>query len=101
MKTIGEVLRELRENKGLLIREVAAAIGIDSALLSKIERCDRLPTRGQVNSLSKFFKQESNEIIVAYLSDRIVYEVKDKKEAIQAIQVAEVKIKFQQKIRKR
>jgi len=101
MKTIGEVLRELRENKGLLIREVAAAISIDSTLLSKLERNDRLPTREQVDLLSKFFKGESNDIIIAYLSDRIVYEVQDNKEAIEAIQVAEEKIKFQRKIRKK
>jgi hypothetical protein len=36
-----------------------------------------LPTREQVNQLCKYYKAEKNEIIVQWLSDKLVYEVQD------------------------
>ena len=41
MKTFGNIIRHKREEKGLLLRQVAAALEIDQALLSKIERGQR------------------------------------------------------------
>ena len=94
MKNVGELLRELREKEGLLLREVAAAINIDPALLSKIERCDRLPTKGQINDLSQFYKDNGNLIKIFYLSDKLYYEVKDEDIAIEALKLAEEKVNF-------
>jgi transcriptional regulator with XRE-family HTH domain len=48
MKTLGEKLRELRENSALLLREVAAKLEVDPSLLSKIERGDKRATWEQV-----------------------------------------------------
>ena len=101
LKTIGETLRELREKQGLLLREVAATISIDPTLLSKIERDERFPTKGQVKSLAKFYKQEGNEIIVAWLSDKVFYELKDEDLAYKAMQVAEEKIKYSKSQKKK
>jgi len=55
LKKIGEIIRELREQKSLLLRQVAAEIEIDQALLSKIERNERMPTRTQIKRFAKFF----------------------------------------------
>lgn len=41
MNYLGIKLRQLRESQGLLLRQVAAEMDIDTALLSKIERGDR------------------------------------------------------------
>jgi ribosome-binding protein aMBF1 (putative translation factor) len=38
LKTIGTTLRELREAKGLLLREVGAKLSLDPTILSKIEQ---------------------------------------------------------------
>jgi len=43
VKKIGQVLRELRESKGLLLRQVGAELSIDPTILSKIERNGRMP----------------------------------------------------------
>jgi transcriptional regulator with XRE-family HTH domain len=94
LKTIGTILRELRETKGLLLREVGAKLSLDPTILSKIERDERMPTKEQVNALSKFYKEQKNDIIIAWLSDKLVYEVQDEKFALQAMQVAEEKIKY-------
>ena len=94
MKSIGEIIRELREQKSLLLRQVASEIEIDQALLSKIERSERMPTRDQVKRFAKFFGKDENELLVAFLSDKLVYEVRDEEVALKAMQVAERKINY-------
>jgi len=92
MRSIGEMLRQLREEQKQLLREVAAGIKIDQALLSKIERGDRLPNKEQVLKLAKYFNAEKNELIVALLSDRIVNELVDEDLAEEALKIARQKI---------
>ena len=94
MKRIAELIRELREQKGLLLRQVAAEIEIDQALLSKIERGERMPTKEQVIRLAKFYKVDENDFLIAFFSDKLVYEVLDEKVALKAMQVAEKKINY-------
>jgi len=38
MKTLGQELRKIRENKSILLRQVASYLEIDTAMISKIER---------------------------------------------------------------
>lgn len=87
-------MRELRGQRGLLLREVAAEIEIDPALLSKIERGERIPTRQQVIRLAQFFHANEEEFMVAFLSDKLVYEVQNEAMALQAMKVAEKKINY-------
>jgi len=44
MKTFGEYLRKSRENQGLFLRKVVAALDIVTSILSKIERNERRAT---------------------------------------------------------
>ncbi|MBS1649203.1 MAG: helix-turn-helix transcriptional regulator [Bacteroidetes bacterium] len=101
MKTIGTTLRELREGKGLLLREVGAQLSLDPTILSKIEQDKRMPTKEQVKALSEFYKQQKNDVIIAWLSDKLFYEVQDEDLALQAMQVAEEKIRYSIKDKKR
>lgn len=94
MKNIGQTLRELRESKGLLLREVGAELSIDPTLLSKIERNDRMPTKEQVSALSEFYQDKKNEVLIAWLSDKLVYEIQDEDLALAAMKVAEQKIEY-------
>ena len=61
MNLLGEKLRAHRETKQLPLRKVAAAIDIDQAILSKIERGERYPTRHQIIELAKFFGRSQRE----------------------------------------
>jgi transcriptional regulator with XRE-family HTH domain len=92
--TIGEKIRELREANGLLLRQIAAELEVDPSLLSKIERGDKRPTRDQVVHLSKIFKMKEEDLLVIYLSDRVVYELRDEQFALKAMHVAEKKISY-------
>lgn len=101
LKTIGTTLRELREGKGLLLREVGAKLSLDPTILSKIEQDKRMPTKEQVKALGEFYKQQKNDVIIAWLSDKLFYEVQDEELALQAMQVAEEKIRYNIKDKKR
>lgn len=92
MKSVGELLRHLREDQKQLLREVSAGVGIDQALLSKIERGERLPNREQVLKFAKHFKAEKNELIIAWLSDKLVNELANEDLAKEALKIAEQKI---------
>ncbi|MEI2760456.1 MAG: helix-turn-helix transcriptional regulator [Bacteroidia bacterium] len=94
LKNIAGIIRELREQNGLLLRQVAAEIEIDQGLLSKIERGERMPTKDQVIRLAKFYKVDLNEFLIAFISDKLVYELQDEEVALKAMQVAEKKINY-------
>jgi len=95
MDSLGDIIRKLREEKELPLRTVAAYLDIDQAILSRIERGQRKPTREQVVKLAKYFKVNQNDLLVAWLSDKLVYEVADEQNALKALQVAEEKVKYQ------
>lgn len=94
MKNLGNTLRELRESKQLPLRTVAAYLDIDQAILSRIERGQRKASREQIVKLAAYFNVSEDELLVAWLSDKVVYEVLDEDIALQALKVAEEKVKY-------
>jgi transcriptional regulator with XRE-family HTH domain len=94
MKNIGEILRELRESKQLPLRVIAAYLDIDPAIMSRIERGQRKASREQIVKLAEYFNVSEDELLVAWLSDKVVYEVLDEDIALQALKVAEEKVKY-------
>ena len=51
MKSVGELLRKLREEQKQFLREVAAGIGIDQALLAKLNEAKGCQTRNRFSNL--------------------------------------------------
>jgi transcriptional regulator with XRE-family HTH domain len=94
MKNLGEVLRELRESKQLPLRVIAAYLDIDPAIMSRIERGQRKASREQIIKLAAYFNVDEDELIIAWLSDKVVYELADEQNAIEALKVAEEKVKY-------
>ncbi len=101
MKTLGELLRELREQKGLLLRQVAATIEVDTAMISKFEKGERKPTRDQLNGLAKLFGADEAELTILYLSEKVVHDLKDESYAKEALKEAEKKIDYLKKKNKK
>ena len=93
-KNVGQVIRLIREQREYLIREVAAKLEIDPSLLSKIERGEKRPTKDQIKQLATIFDVDEKELMIAYLSDRLVYEIRDEELAYEAIKIAEKKIEY-------
>jgi HTH-type transcriptional regulator, competence development regulator len=98
MKSFGEIIKEARETKGLYLRQVAAELDIDQAIISKYEHGDRKPSKEQVILFAEFFKLDKEDLFIAWLSDRVVYDLKDEILAERALKVAEQKIQYIRKI---
>jgi len=93
-KTTGEILREKREEKELLLRHVSAKLDIDTAILSKIERGERKASKEQIIKLAEILDLDKEKLVVQYLSEKILYEIKDEELGEKALKVAEQKIKY-------
>ena len=94
MKTTGEIIREKREEKGLLLRHVSALLDIDTAILSKIERGERKASREQIEKLSEILELNKEKLIIQFLSEKILYELKDDDLGLQALKVSEKNLKY-------
>ncbi|MBE0646435.1 MAG: nucleotidyltransferase domain-containing protein [Bacteroidales bacterium] len=89
METFGEQVRRLRTKKRLPLRTVAGFLDIDQAILSKIETGKRTASRSHVVRLADYFNVDLNELLVNWLSDKLVYELKDEDIALEALKIAE------------
>ena len=86
MKTL---LKNARLGKNLKVREVAAALGVDQALVSKFESGNRKPTEQQLKKLAVILSIDLNQLMVLWLRDRILSEVKDYTMAEDALQMVQ------------
>jgi len=93
-ETIGEKLRHIREEKVLPLRKVAALLDIDVAILSKMERGERRITKEVVLKLADIYKYDADDLLVSFLSDKILYEIQDEDLGIEALKVAEERAKY-------
>lgn len=71
LNNFGHKVRTLRKKKGILLRQVAAYLEIDTALISKIEKGKRKASQEQVFKIAKFLSADKNELIKLWLSDKI------------------------------
>ena len=94
MLTIGAQIRKLREDEGLPLRKVAAELDIDQSILSKIERGERKASKDQIIQIANIFCVNEKELLINYLSDKLLYELIDEDLAVDALKVAEKKIKY-------
>jgi len=72
---LGAWLRELRQKKGLALREVAAAVEMDQAHLSKAELGQRIPTPDQVARLAVFFKVSPDQMEGRRVAEKVMQEI--------------------------
>ncbi|MCB9237384.1 MAG: helix-turn-helix transcriptional regulator [Flammeovirgaceae bacterium] len=90
---LGQRLRELREKKGMLLREVAAHLEIDTAMISKIEREEKSCKREHIIKLAKLLDSSEQELTVLWLSDSIYPIVKDETFGIKALDQVKKRLK--------
>lgn len=88
MNNLGQKIRDAREKQHLLLRQVAAYLEVDTALISKAERGERNLNREQVLKISKFLKLSEEELISLWLCDKIMGVVGDDEYASQGTQKA-------------
>ncbi|RIJ45496.1 XRE family transcriptional regulator [Maribellus luteus] len=86
---LGKRLKELREQKEFLQRQLAAKLEIDTPMYSKIERGERNAKREQVQKLSKIFEVEESELLTLWLAGKIYDLIKDESIAKSAIAIVQ------------
>ncbi|WP_118060650.1 helix-turn-helix domain-containing protein [Alistipes indistinctus] len=90
---IGNLLKHLRDTKGLLLREVGALLDINPTVLSKIECGNRFPTRNQIDTLSSFYIDHREEIMTIWLCEKLLFEIKEEEYALPAIHAVMKRLK--------
>ncbi len=94
METVGKRIRAKREGMGLLLRQVASYLDIDQAILSKIERNERKPTKENIIKLAEILDIDKEDLLVQFISERIAYEIADEECASKVLKAAEQKVKY-------
>jgi transcriptional regulator with XRE-family HTH domain len=79
MNLFGEYLRNRREQLGLPLRKVAAELDIDTSILSKIERNERVATKEMLPTLAKTLEVQDKEIQIEFIQSTVLSELGDLK----------------------
>lgn len=69
---LGNKIKELRDEQGVLQRQLAAYLEIDTPMFSKIERGDRRAKRSQVILLARYFRIDEKEMLTLWLADKVL-----------------------------
>lgn len=83
--TLGEKLRELREEKGLVQREIGAVVGLDGTYISQVERSKKPINRKHLKMLASFFSVNESELQTLWLADKVYHIVEEENTAKDSI----------------
>lgn len=97
MEGFRETIKNLRGEKGLPLRKVAAYLDIDQAVLSKFEHGTRRPNRDQVIQLADFFNADKDDLLIKWLAEKVIYELDDDELGLQAMKAAEAQLIYKTK----
>jgi transcriptional regulator with XRE-family HTH domain len=89
---LGKRIKELREKKGLLQRQLAAELEIDSPMYSKIERGERRAKREQVIKLAKLFQVDENELLTLWLAGQVLEIIEGEETGAHALEIVKTKL---------
>lgn len=77
MNSFGEYLRNKREQLGLPLRKVAAELDMDTSILSKIERSERVATKEMLPILAKTLEIQEKDLQIEFIQSTILSELGD------------------------
>ncbi len=76
----GKMIKKLREEQGLLQRQLAAQLDIDTPMYSKLERGERLPKREQISVIANLLHSDEKLLRTLWLADKVLKTVQDEKD---------------------
>ena len=68
----GRKIKKLREERGLVQRQLSAALEIDTPMYSKIERGERKAKRSQIPIMAQMFEVDEKELLTIWLADKVL-----------------------------
>jgi transcriptional regulator with XRE-family HTH domain len=89
----GIKIRTLRLQQNKLLRHVASEMDVDTSIMSKIERGDRILKKEQIPIIASILKADTEELQTLWLADQIYDVIKDEKQATEALKSVAKKIK--------
>ena len=90
---LGQKLKSLREAKGLLQRQVAAALEVDTAYISKMESSDKPVSKSYLPKLSKLYGVSESELQTLWLANKVYEILKDDDLALKAVEIVQESLK--------
>ena len=93
----GEKIRALRNNQKLLLRQVASALEMDTALLSKIEKGSRVIKKEQIPLVAEVLNSDKEELLTLWLADQLYDVLQNEPMADKALKSVSQKIKSNKK----
>jgi len=91
--TIGEKIRSLREDKGMLLRELASFLEIGEAFLSKVERNQKSLKRSDIKKLSNLFNVDPRHLEKLWLANKVYDIIENEEQGLNALKEAEFQYK--------
>ena len=76
----GKKIKELREEQGMLQRQLAAVIEVDTPMYSKIERGERKAKREHVKLIAQKLNVDEKELLTIWLADKVLDVVDEEQE---------------------
>lgn len=77
MQKISFLIKDGRIKKSLLQRQVAAALDIDVAMLSRFERGERLPSKEQLKKIATILNLDEKELLKELAVAKIINDIKN------------------------
>jgi len=90
---LSELLKYHREKKELLMRELAYKVDVDTAVISKIEKGDRKPTKEQLHKYAIALDIDYTQLHLLWLSEKVYQEIKEEETALEVLKVVAKRIK--------
>lgn len=97
--TLGQKIKELRESTGMFQRQLASILEIGDGFLSKVENDQKALKREHLKTISETFNCSFSELEALWIGSKVYDIVKDEKEGMNALKVAEEQIKYDKKSR--
>ena len=83
------LIKSTRLSKGIKSRELAQLMGVDQAIVSKIENGARFPTKDQLLKIVEILEIPKEEILPLWLKEKILLEIKYEPYAHQALSLVQ------------
>ncbi len=87
-------LKEGRISKEWSLRKLSTETSIDSSLLNKFEKGDRIPTKPQINRLLDILELDKKQTLTLWLGEKIYRIIEDEEFYAESMMVADNKISY-------
>ena len=91
---LSDLLNEGRKNKKWSLRKLSAETSIDSSLLNKFEKNERIPTKPQIHLLIEKLDLVKKDALTLWLGEKIYRIIEDEEYYAESMKVADQKVSY-------